>query len=196
MILSARLREALNKPPSDPLLTAFKANKNEFRWINHTLEHPNLDCATATYTANQITRNQTSFNANLGPVAAGLNDPTELVTGEHSGLANTRPGNPGTIDPPGIFAEPSALEAAFAIFANVLEVDADGRVLNFVAAEQRAAEVISSYYDPSFVPDRSRPIIKSRQDRPGQVRQLGDCGSSGEARYATAFARRPQRRPR
>ena len=27
-------------------------------------------------------------------------NPGELVTGEHSGLANTRPGNPGTIDPP------------------------------------------------------------------------------------------------
>ena len=28
--------------------------------------------------------------------------PTEVVTGEHSGLANTRPGNPGTIDPPSL----------------------------------------------------------------------------------------------
>jgi hypothetical protein len=27
----------------------------------------------------------------------------ELVTGEHSGLANSRPGNPGTIDPPPFF---------------------------------------------------------------------------------------------
>ena len=31
-----------------------------------------------------------------------LANPAELVTGEHSGLANARPGNPGTIDPPTI----------------------------------------------------------------------------------------------
>ncbi len=90
--------------PSDPLLAAFKANKNAFRWINHTYAHPNLDCTTAAYTANQVTRNQTEFNANFNtaasPLAAGRNDPSELVTGEHSGLANLAPGNPGTIDPP------------------------------------------------------------------------------------------------
>ena len=90
--------------PADPLLAAFKANKNEFRWINHTYAHPNLDCTTAAYTANQITQNQSVFNANFNtaasPLAAGRNDPSELVTGEHSGLANLAPGNPGTIDPP------------------------------------------------------------------------------------------------
>ena len=52
------------------------------------------------FIAKQITQNQTRFDPLLGPVAAGLNDPTEVVTGEHSGLANVRPGNPGTIDPP------------------------------------------------------------------------------------------------
>ena len=31
----------------DPLLGAFQAAKNQFRWINHTLQHPNLDCTTA-----------------------------------------------------------------------------------------------------------------------------------------------------
>jgi hypothetical protein len=97
---------------SDPLLAAFKPQKNEFRWINHTLEHPNLDCSTAGYIADQVTSNQTKFNTNLGPVAAGLNDPTELVTGEHSGLANTRPGNPGTIDPPSVASEDSGAGGA------------------------------------------------------------------------------------
>ena len=33
-------------------------------------------------------------------MSPGLNDPSEAITGEHSGLANVRPGNPGTIDPP------------------------------------------------------------------------------------------------
>ena len=87
-------------PGADPLLAAFGANKNQFHWTNHTLEHPNLDCTTVSYTSNQLTQNQTRFNSLLGPVSAGLNDPTEAVTGEHSGLANLIPGNPGTIDPP------------------------------------------------------------------------------------------------
>jgi hypothetical protein len=86
----------------DALLAAFRGVKNEFRWINHTLEHPNLDCTTAVYTARQFTENQARFASDLGGVAPGLNDPSELVAGEHSGIANTRPGNPGTIDPPSI----------------------------------------------------------------------------------------------
>ena len=40
-----------------------QARKNAFRWINHTYSHPNLDCTTAVFTAAQITRNQTEFNA-------------------------------------------------------------------------------------------------------------------------------------
>jgi hypothetical protein len=85
----------------DALLAKFRTVKNQFRWINHTLQHPNLDCTTQSYTRNQLTQNQSEFNRLLGPVSAGLNDPTEAITGEHSGLANVRPGNPGTIDPPG-----------------------------------------------------------------------------------------------
>jgi hypothetical protein len=82
---------------NDPLLQAFQGVKGSFRWVNHTLEHPNLDCTTATYTARQLTDNQARFNQLLG---GAPNDPSEAVTGEHSGIANTRPGNPGTIDPP------------------------------------------------------------------------------------------------
>jgi hypothetical protein len=89
-----------NPPGNDALLARFQVHKNEFRWINHTLQHPNLDCTSAGYTQLQLTENQSRFNALLGPVAPGLNDPTEAITGEHSGLANVRPGNPGTIDPP------------------------------------------------------------------------------------------------
>jgi hypothetical protein len=85
--------------PGDPLLQAFQANRQEFPWINHTLDHPNLDCTTRQFTQLQLTQNQTRFNALL---AGAPNDPGEAVTGEHSGLANLRPGNPGTIDPPGI----------------------------------------------------------------------------------------------
>ena len=105
----------LNGGTSDPLLAAFKPQKNEFRWINHTLEHPNLDCSTAGYIAGQVTSNQSEFNTNLGPVEAGLNDPTRADYRRALRLvANTRPGNPGTIDPPSVASEDSGTGGALA----------------------------------------------------------------------------------
>ncbi|MBS0660074.1 MAG: hypothetical protein JSR82_17685 [Verrucomicrobia bacterium] len=44
-----------------------------------------------------------------------------------------------------IFEEPSALERVYGIFANVLEVDGNGEVLNAREAEKRAAEFILAY---------------------------------------------------
>ena len=52
-----------------------------------------------------------------------------------------------------IFEEPSALEAAFAVFCNVLELDPQGEATNFREAERRAAQYIRSYCDPGYVPD-------------------------------------------
>ena len=49
-----------------------------------------------------------------------------------------------------IFSEPSALEQAYAIFANVLEVDEDGAVTNARQAELRAAQFIRGYVDPAY----------------------------------------------
>jgi hypothetical protein len=46
--------------------------------------------------------------------------------------------------------EPSAIEMVFAIFANVLEVDDEGRVLNFTHAQRRATDYLKSYCNPSF----------------------------------------------
>jgi hypothetical protein len=80
---------------SDPLLTTLRERAATFGWINHTYEHPNLDCSTQLYIEDQIDRNVTWAREAGLTVAAG-----ELVTGEHSGLANLLPGNPGTIDPP------------------------------------------------------------------------------------------------
>lgn len=80
---------------SDPLLAAFQANRDAFTWVNHTWDHPNLDCSTGAFIARQIDDNVRWAEANGFPV-----DRRELVTGEHSGLANLVPGNPGTIDPP------------------------------------------------------------------------------------------------
>lgn len=47
--------------------------------------------------------------------------------------------------------EPSLLEQAYAIFANVIELDEDGEPLNAKYAEHRAAQYIRSYCDPGYV---------------------------------------------
>jgi hypothetical protein len=54
------------------------------------------------------------------------------------------------IDYSRIFEEPSALEQAYAIFANVIEMDDKGSVLNAKNAERRAAQYIRSYVDSSY----------------------------------------------
>ncbi len=46
--------------------------------------------------------------------------------------------------------EPSAIEQTFAIFANVIELDKEGNVLNAKYAEKRAVDYIRSYCDPEF----------------------------------------------
>lgn len=46
--------------------------------------------------------------------------------------------------------EPSAIEQAFAIFINVIELDENGEVLNAKHAEKRAVDYIRSYCDSSF----------------------------------------------
>jgi hypothetical protein len=45
----------------------------------------------------------------------------------------------------------SALESVFAVFANVLDLDDDGRVTNADHAQRRAAQWIRSYVDPQYV---------------------------------------------
>ena len=54
------------------------------------------------------------LTASTSPTAAlGNNNPSVIVTGEHSGLANLLPGNPGVVDPPNLsFAEAETAETA------------------------------------------------------------------------------------
>jgi hypothetical protein len=96
-------------PTTDPLLAAFQADKNAFGWIDHTWDHPNLDqgCASTSLIESEITQNTGFATGTLGLTPStdpsqsyGVENPGELVTGEHSGLANLVPGNPGTVDPP------------------------------------------------------------------------------------------------
>ena len=46
--------------------------------------------------------------------------------------------------------EPSAIEMVFAIFANVIELDENGDVLNFTYAQKRATDYLKSYCIPEF----------------------------------------------
>lgn len=46
--------------------------------------------------------------------------------------------------------EPSTIEQVFAIFANVIEMDEHGEVLNVKYTEKRAVDYIRSYCDPDF----------------------------------------------
>lgn len=46
--------------------------------------------------------------------------------------------------------EPSAIEQAYAIFANVLELDERGQVLNAQHAQRRATDFLRAYCDPTF----------------------------------------------
>ena len=50
-------------------------------------------------------------------------------------------------------SDPSAIELAYAIFANVLEYDNEGNITNLKHAESRAADSIRAYCDPSFEVD-------------------------------------------
>ena len=114
-------------PGTDPLLGQFqapdpatgKAYTTDFGWISHTWDHPNLDegCATKNYIEAELNQN-TSWGAtpaaggnpdtgglglseSTSPDAVlGTENPNVIITGEHSGLPNLVPGNPGQVDPP------------------------------------------------------------------------------------------------
>jgi hypothetical protein len=49
--------------------------------------------------------------------------------------------------------EPSAIEQVYAIFANVLELDERGQVLNAKHAQKRATDYLRAYYDRNFKVD-------------------------------------------
>ena len=117
------------KTDYDPLLAAFqgtdsatgKPYTDDFGWINHTWDHPNLDEGSATQDYIEAEINQNTIWGSTAPGTAvgdsltgglgltestdataawGNENPNVVITGEHSGLANLTPGNPGQVDPP------------------------------------------------------------------------------------------------
>ncbi|MEW6581994.1 MAG: hypothetical protein AB1416_04455, partial [Actinomycetota bacterium] len=73
----------------------FLASAGQFRWINHTYTHENLDTLSQAELEAEIATNITFANTHSLPI-----DPTELVTGEHSGLHN--PAMPAALNAIGI----------------------------------------------------------------------------------------------
>lgn len=87
--------EHIEQYGSDPLTTAMLANRSEFRWLNHTFSHLNLDNESAAVIKNEIKANRTWAKQKKVTLSSG-----ELVTGEHSGLNN--PAMPGALNKAGI----------------------------------------------------------------------------------------------
>ncbi len=131
---------------ADPLLAAFtaadpatgKPYTGDFGWISHTWDHPNIDegCATQDYIEAELNQNTAwgtkaasstagdPINGGLGltsstapATALGTDNPQVVVTGEHSGLANLLPGNPGQVDPPALDSATAATDAASTLAA-------------------------------------------------------------------------------
>jgi hypothetical protein len=80
--------------PRDKLTSALLANKAKFRWINHTFGHVDLDDVDDDPTNGEqpadlaTIRDQIKRNIDWAASKGISLDPTELVTGEHSGLKN------------------------------------------------------------------------------------------------------------
>ena len=136
---------------SDPLVGAIQANAASFGFINHTFEHPNMDCSTAPFIAKQVNDNVAWASAH-----GILIDKSEVVTGEHSGLANSRPGNPGTIDPPSIDeVEPGETPAPtgdvpagtydYALTAHSAAGESTGSIVSGTVVETAGASVAVSF---------------------------------------------------
>lgn len=47
-------------------------------------------------------------------------------------------------------SDPSVIEMVYAIFANVIEMDDEGNVLNYTYAQRRATDYLKLYCVPSF----------------------------------------------
>jgi hypothetical protein len=71
-----------------------------------------------------------------------------------------------------IFREPSALEQALAVFANVLRFDETGQVLNAKHAERRAAQWIRSYVERDYVVEPPLEYWETALHEPPPLRDL------------------------
>ncbi len=84
-------------------------------------------------------------------------------------VANGSVGHPlleGT-DYTGVLTDPSCMEQVFAIFGNVLRLDADGDPLNYKHAQRRAALYIYAYCNGwESWPENDAPFTDDETERP------------------------------
>lgn len=81
---AAKLPPVAGDPLTDDLTNGLLARKSEFRWMNHTDTHAQLDAVSLPEATSEITNNNTFAATNALP---GYN-PAEIVTGEHSGIGS------------------------------------------------------------------------------------------------------------
>ena len=70
-------------------------------------------------------------------------------------------------------SEPSAIEQVFAIYANVIELDDDGLVINAKYAEKRATDYLRAYFDSTFVVDPPYEDWEVALHGPPQLKDAG-----------------------
>lgn len=68
---------------------------------------------------------------------------------------------------------PSEFEMVFAIFANVIELDADGNVLNFTYAQKRATDYLRAWCDPTFKIDPPLELWETELYGPPPLKDRG-----------------------
>ena len=161
----------------DSLLAAFQATDpgtakpytSDFGWISHTWDHPNVDegCATQNFIEAELNQNTNwgaaaaktgdPINGGLGLTlstnpsdAFGAENPNVIVVGEHSGIANLLPGNPGQVDPPSLdqaaasTTTPGTLAAGSYVYAVTDQFNTAAPGATPVAAPGESAASVSS----------------------------------------------------
>ena len=68
--------------------------------------------------------------------------------------------------------EPSVIEQVYAIFANVLELDEKGQVLNAQHAQKRATDYLRAYCDPNFKVDPPYEDWETALHRPPPLKDV------------------------
>lgn len=87
-------------------------------------------------------------------------------------LANGTLGHPvlDGVDYAETLREPTAMETVLGIFANALELDADGAPLNARHAETRAAQWLRGYCDPAYVVEPPITDAEMELHSPGSMK--------------------------
>ena len=181
-------RQTARRPTRWPTPSPTRPTRGAFGFINHTYDHPNLDCSTA------LVHHQ-GRSPTTSPWAQrhGLPlDPAEVVTGEHSGPGQLAPGQPGH-DRPAVVRRRRARRAGGAIPAGTYDYaltaqsaagETTASVVAGVAGRGRRHSVTATL-QRRLPRDRLQPL-----PQPGGRRQRGRVVGTLHARRQRADRRR------